>query len=86
VLDLTGGHGGPPLQLFVTAVSRLTFFCDLAETTTPLPHFWEHTVGSDHARMTFRDDCRRQLKRAHEELGFRHVRFPGLLSDEIDSR
>jgi hypothetical protein len=31
-------------------VSRLTFFCDLAEATTPLPHFWEHTIGSDHAR------------------------------------
>ena len=64
-------------------MSKLTFFCDLAEATTPLPHFWEHTVGSDHARMALRDDWRRQLKRAHEELGFRHVRFHGLLSDDI---
>jgi xylan 1,4-beta-xylosidase len=64
-------------------VSKLTFFCDLAEATTPLPHFWEHTVGSDHARMALRDDWRRQLKRAHEDLGFRHVRFHGLLSDDI---
>jgi xylan 1,4-beta-xylosidase len=62
-------------------VSRLTFFCDLAETTTPLPHFWEHTVGSDHAPMALRDDWQRDLKRAHDELGFRHVRFHGLLSD-----
>jgi len=66
-------------------VSSLTFFCDLAEATTPLPHFWEHTVGSDHARMALRDDWRRQLKRAHDELGFRHVRFHGLLSDDINS-
>ena len=43
-------------------MSRLTFFCDLAEVTTPLPHFWEHTVGSDHARMALRDDWRRQLR------------------------
>jgi xylan 1,4-beta-xylosidase len=64
-------------------VSKLTFFCDLAEATTPLPHFWEHTVGSDHARMALRDDWRRQLKRAHEDLGFRYVRFHGLLSDDI---
>jgi xylan 1,4-beta-xylosidase len=63
-------------------VSRLTFFCDLAEATTPLPHFWEHTVGSDHSRMALREDWRRQLKRAHDELGFRHVRFHGLLSDD----
>ncbi|HET9711679.1 MAG TPA: glycosyl hydrolase [Pyrinomonadaceae bacterium] len=64
-------------------MSRLTFFCDLAEATTPLPHFWEHTVGSDHASMALRDDWQRDLKRAHDELGFRYVRFHGLLSDDI---
>lgn len=62
-------------------MSKLTFFCDLAEATTPFPHFWEHTVGSDHARMALRADWQWQLKRAHEDLGFRHVRFHGLLSD-----
>jgi len=66
-------------------VSRLTFFCDLAEATTPFPHFWEHTVGSDHARMALRADWQRQLKRAHEELGFGCVRFHGLLSDDIST-
>ena len=35
--------------------------------------------------MALRDDWRRQLKRAHDELGFRHVRFHGLLSDDINS-
>jgi xylan 1,4-beta-xylosidase len=64
-------------------MSRLTFFCDLAEATTPLPHFWEHTVGSDHAPMALRADWQRQLKRAHDELGFKHVRFHGLLSDDF---
>jgi xylan 1,4-beta-xylosidase len=64
-------------------VSKLTFFCDLAEATTPLPHFWEHTVGSDHARMALRADWQRQLKRAQEDVGFRHVRFHGLLSDDM---
>src|SRR5829696_6255525 len=33
--------------------------------------------------MALRDDWRRQLKRAHEELGFTHVRFHGVLSDDI---
>jgi len=64
-------------------VSKLTFFCDLAEATIPLPHFWEHTVGSDHAPMALRADWQRDLKRAHDELGFRYVRFHGLLSDDI---
>ena len=64
-------------------MSRLSFFCDLAEATTPLPHFWEHTVGSDHAPVALRADWQRQLKRAHAELGFRYVRFHGLLSDDM---
>src|SRR5215213_6661277 len=64
-------------------MSRLSFFCDLAEATTPLPHFWEHTVGSDHAPITLRSDWQDQLKRAHAELGFQHVRFHGLLSDDF---
>lgn len=64
-------------------MSRLTFFCDLAEATTPLPHFWEHTVGSDHARMALRSDWQRQLRRTHDELGFQHVRFHSLLSDDM---
>ncbi len=64
-------------------MNRLTFFCDLAEATTPLPHFWEHTVGSDHAPMALRADWQRHLKRAHDELGFRYVRFHGLLSDDM---
>jgi xylan 1,4-beta-xylosidase len=64
-------------------VSKLTYFCDLAEPTTPFPHFWEHTVGSDHARMALRADWQQQLKRAHDELGFRHVRFHDLLSDDL---
>lgn len=64
-------------------MSCLTFFCDLAEATTSLPHFWEHTVGSDHAPMTLRADWQNQLKRAHDELGFQHVRFHGLLSDDF---
>ncbi len=64
-------------------MSSLSFFCDLAEATTPLPHFWEHTVGSDHAPVTLRADWQAQLQRAHRELGFQHVRFHGLLSDDF---
>ncbi len=64
-------------------MSSINFFCDLAEATTPLPHFWEHTVGSDHAPIGLRADWRQQLKRCHHELGFKYVRFHGLLSDDM---
>jgi len=59
------------------------FRCDLQGAATGLAHYWEHTVGSDHALMALRSDWREQLKRCRAELGFRHVRFHGLLSDDV---
>lgn len=64
-------------------MSNINFFCNLAEVRTPLPHFWEHTVGSDHAPVALRADWQSQLQRSHDELGFRYVRFHGLLSDDL---
>ena len=64
-------------------MSSIDFFCDLTEPPTPFTHFWEHTVGSDHARMALRADWQQQLKRSHDELGFQYVRFHGLLSDDM---
>lgn len=57
------------------------FHCDLAAAPRPLPHFWEHTIGSGHARLALRADYQAQLARCHRELGFRHVRFHGVLSE-----
>jgi xylan 1,4-beta-xylosidase len=59
------------------------FTCQLSETASPLTHFWEHTVGSDHAPVALRADWQNQLRRCHYELGFRHVRFHGVLSDDM---
>ena len=59
------------------------FSCDFTAPASSLPHFWEHTVGSDHAPMALRADWQAQLRRCHDELGFRYVRFHGLLSDDV---
>ena len=59
------------------------FVVDLASEPTALRHAWEHTVGSCHAPLALRADWQSQLRQAHEELGFRHVRFHGLLSDDV---
>ena len=64
-------------------MSSVNFFCNLAEGATPLTHFWEHTVGSDHAPVALRADWQSQLRRCHVELGFRYLRFHGLLSDDV---
>jgi xylan 1,4-beta-xylosidase len=49
----------------------------------PFEHYWEHTVGSGHAPLALRQDWQAQIRRCHDELGFRHVRFHALLSDEL---
>lgn len=59
------------------------FSCDLKLASTPLPHFWEHTVGSAHAALALRKDWQEQLTRCKKELGFKHVRFHGILSDDM---
>jgi xylan 1,4-beta-xylosidase len=59
------------------------FKCRLTAPASPLPHVWEHTVGSCHAPLALRADWQAQLRRCHAELGFRRVRFHGLLSDDV---
>jgi xylan 1,4-beta-xylosidase len=60
-----------------------TFSSDLSGPATVLPHFWEHTVGSGHASLALRADWQAQLKQAHHDLGMQHVRFHGILGDDM---
>lgn len=60
-----------------------TFSCDLSAATTPLKHAWEHTVGSSRAVLALRADWQQQLAQCHRDLGFRHVRFHGLLDEDM---
>ncbi len=59
------------------------FSCNLADPASSLPHFWEHTIGSGHATLALRTDWQAQMRRSHQELGFGHVRFHGLLCDDM---
>jgi xylan 1,4-beta-xylosidase len=64
-------------------MTRVEFYCDPDAATVPLPHNWEHTIGSDHAAMALRTEYQEQLKRCHDELGIGHVRCHGLLSHDM---
>ena len=64
-------------------MKKITFASRLSTKASPLPHFWEHTVGSGHAPLALRADYQKQLRQCREELGFRHVRFHDLLSDDM---
>jgi xylan 1,4-beta-xylosidase len=62
-----------------------TFSSDLSGRGTDFPHFWEHTIGSGHATLALRADWQAQLKQAHDDLGMRHVRFHGILGDDMST-
>jgi xylan 1,4-beta-xylosidase len=64
-------------------MEKVEFRCDADKVIGPLPHSWEHTVGSCHAALALRADWQSQLRRCHDELGFQYVRFHGLLCDDV---
>jgi xylan 1,4-beta-xylosidase len=66
-----------------TSATPVAFACDLSTPSRPLRHPWRHCVGSCHAPTALRADWQQQLTRARLDLGFRHVRFHGLLSDDM---
>jgi xylan 1,4-beta-xylosidase len=62
------------------------FTIDLGKATTPFPHYWEECVGSGHAALALRADWQRQIAQCKQELGFKAVRFHGLLCDDMSTR
>jgi xylan 1,4-beta-xylosidase len=65
-------------------MSTVTFSYNLIKSKpSQFPHFWENCIGSGHATLALRADWQQQLTRCKKELGFRHVRFHGILSDDM---
>ena len=47
------------------------------------PHYWELCVGSCHAATILRADVQEHIKKAHKDIGFKYLRFHGLLDDDM---
>lgn len=60
-------------------------FCFSIDKTKLKPNdrYWQFSVGSGHAALALRSDYQEQLKKAHDELGFKRVRFHGLFDDDM---
>ena len=59
-----------------------TFTSRFSAVPAPLKHAWENTVGSGHTLLALHADWQEQFRRCRDELGFRHLRFHGLLMDD----
>ena len=56
---------------------------DLKAPARPYPHYWEYCVGSAHASTLLRKDVQDQIRKAHNEIGFKYIRFHGLFNDDM---
>lgn len=56
---------------------------DVKNTTGPVDHFFDLSVGSDYPGTLIRDDSQAQLKTAVDELGFRYIRFHAIFHDVL---
>ncbi|ADL68219.1 GH39 family glycosyl hydrolase [Thermoanaerobacterium thermosaccharolyticum] len=59
------------------------FVVDLNGKKVDFPHYFEKCVGSCHAATALREDWRVQIKKVKDAIGFKYVRFHGLLNDDM---
>ena len=62
---------------------QFNFEIDVHKKTIPTSRSWQFGIGNDHAFQIMRTDVCEHLKLAHDELGFRYVRFHGLFDDDM---
>jgi xylan 1,4-beta-xylosidase len=56
---------------------------DMKQVEGPRDLFWQDCVGADHPGILLRQDNLAQLRLAHDELGFRYIRFHGIFADDM---
>jgi xylan 1,4-beta-xylosidase len=71
------------LSLSAQSQPPRTIVVNLNDTTGPVDHFYDLSVGSDYPGTLIRDDSQAQLKLAVDELGFRYIRFHGIFHDVL---
>lgn len=71
-----------PLAAAASAPPRVVT-ADLARPRGPMLRMHDFCVGAGRANEGLRADWQRQLRRVHEECGFRYIRFHGLLHDDM---
>jgi xylan 1,4-beta-xylosidase len=73
-----------PLALLAESASATRLIeADPAKAKGPMNRMYNFCVGAGRANEGLRADWQRQLRRAHDECGFRYIRFHGLFDDDM---
>lgn len=68
---------------FAQVPAKRVIYANTAKSAGILNNSFNMCVGAGRANEGLRADWQRQLKMAHDECGFRYIRFHGLLSDDM---
>jgi hypothetical protein len=60
-----------------------TIIVDLQDPVRPLGRLAHQCVGSGHAYLALREDYREHFRRVQQTIGFRRIRFHGILHDLV---
>ena len=58
---------------------------DMAQVSGPRDMAWQDCVGADHPGILLRPANLAQLKLAHDEIGFKYIRFHGIFNDDMEA-
>jgi len=72
-----------PAMPATTVPSERIIAADVGKVSGPTNRMAEFCVGAGRANEGLRADWQRQLRRAHDECGFRYIRFHGLFCDDM---
>ncbi len=62
-----------------------TVVADMTEVEGARDLFWQDCVGADHPGILLRKDNLAHLRMAHDELGFKYIRFHGIFADDMEA-
>ncbi len=68
-----------------SAQSERTIVADMAAVAGPRDMEWQDCVGADHPGILLRPDNLAQLRLAHDEIGFKYIRFHGIFHDDMEA-
>jgi xylan 1,4-beta-xylosidase len=72
-----------PIQAQTQPVPPRQLVVNIENSTGPVDHFFDLSVGSDFPGTLIRDDSQAQLKMVDDELGFRYLRFHAIFHDVL---
>jgi len=73
----------PPCTISAQSTAPETILIDGSAPSTPLPHFWEHMLGSGRAILSLRENYRQDLREVKKVTGMEYIRFHAIFHDEV---